>query len=296
MVRKFTEELVELHVVQGVGLTETLEIMARRPVRSTIVQKRTGKTAEFLLAALEKGSLLSNAVKTCPYMNFDDSYVSFISLAEKTGNLKETLLYLKEKYERKTKVKNRMIEASLYPAFVMFFGTGTVIFLSVYMKLIESDSLVKIVCLLMSVFCMIFYGLFHFLGDSRIYEAFKAMDFLLKSGINISMAVSCAVKIAGAETELGKRLEDAREKLEFGMSLQQSLRLGEQYEEGFYFAEKAGGKNDVFGKLAAWINERDEKRRKVCFSLIEPLFIFITGVFVLVIVMKFFMPFFNLSI
>ena len=48
-----------------------------------------------------------------------------------------------------------------------------------------------------------------------------------------------------------------------------------------------------FKKLAVWIDEKAQKRRKLCLCLVEPLFICVTGVFLLCLVMKFFMPFMN---
>ena len=61
-------------------------------------------------------------------------------------------------------------------------------------------------------------------------------------------------------------------------------------EEAFFYAENSGGENDVFEKIASWINSRDEKRRAICFKLVEPFFISGTGLFLLVFLVNLVLP------
>ena len=60
--------------------------------------------------------------------------------------------------------------------------------------------------------------------------------------------------------------------------------------EAFYYADAGGSKNDLFGRMAAYLKSENERKRTICLSLIEPLFIVITGGFILVLLMTFFMP------
>ena len=46
-------------------------------------------------------------------------------------------------------------------------------------------------------------------------------------------------------------------------------------------------------KIAIWLNEQDKKRRAVCFKLLEPFFIFGTGIFLLIFLMNIVLPVFN---
>jgi len=290
MVRKFTEKLVEMNVNQGIGLCETLEIMANEPDRYFFSNKRIKKTAVYLLENLRKGNLFSIGIKTCPYIAFDDTYVNFISLAENTGNLGQTLIFLNQKYSRNNEIKSALIEAFLYPCFVMIMGIASVFYVVNFMGIGNQMELIKYVLLLIGFVTSSFCITLRLMGNNPLYEAFLAIDFLIQSGVNISGAVTCAVRIVGAESNYGKKLENAREKLEFGVPLHFALDLGNRYDEAFYFAEKAGGKTEVFGKLALWINEKDKKKRRIYLRLLEPFYIAGTGIFLLLIILKFFLP------
>ena len=63
--------------------------------------------------------------------------------------------------------------------------------------------------------------------------------------------------------------------------------------EALYYADTGGSQSDLFGRMAAYLESKREARSTMCFSLIEPLFIVITGAFLLVLLMTFFMPFIN---
>ncbi len=95
MQREFTEVLYELFVRQNLSLSHSLLIMSRKPKKD-----RVKLAAESIYSALENGSVFSSALKTCEYVRFNDVYISFILLAEKNGDLKSTVSYLKEKLVR----------------------------------------------------------------------------------------------------------------------------------------------------------------------------------------------------
>ena len=65
--------------------------MSRKPRQDAV-----SRATEALYKALENGSLFSNALRTCAAISFDDVYISFILLAEKNGDLKSAVSYLKE--------------------------------------------------------------------------------------------------------------------------------------------------------------------------------------------------------
>ena len=63
-----------------------------------------------------------------------------------------------------------------------------------------------------------------------------------------------------------------------------------EIEEAFFYAENSGGENELFEKIALSLNARDEKRRTICFKLIEPFFLTGTGIFLLVFLMNSVLP------
>ena len=80
MLKEFTDCLYELFVRQNIELCESLRIMSGKPKKDKI-----SKAAMYILGLLENGTLFSNALKTCAFIEFDKVYISFILLAEKNG-------------------------------------------------------------------------------------------------------------------------------------------------------------------------------------------------------------------
>lgn len=290
MVRRFTSELADLYVKEGLGLSESLKIMMHK---SRGRRNQISRTAEYLFNCLEEGSLFSNAFKTCPFINFDDSYSFFISLSEKSGDLRKTIEYLNLKYERKHQNKCKLVEVSLYPFFVVCLAVLASFFVC---KLSGRESYGQI---LQYLFCLlgacggIFFVISKIISEDKLYEAFLGIDFLINAGVNVSLAVSSAVFILGTGSRMGKCFMEAGEKLGFGMNLEKAFGLGKKYQEAFYYADSAGKSSEVFKKLALWVDSKSQKRRRICLGLVEPLFICITGIFLLCLIMKFFMPFMN---
>ncbi len=287
---EFTKALYELFVIEGIPLSMSLLIMKKKPKVNAV-----SKTAEFLYGALENGSLFSNALKSCTVIHFDDAYISFVSVAEKNGDLKTALVYLKQKLEREADCKKKIRGAFIYPTFVIFLSVFASVFISIYTKTEDFALLIKYVSVLILVCIVLYFLIIRLLGENKLFEAFTAVDFLLKNGIELSEAVGCAVQIAGPSSKTGRIFENARIKLSYGMDLQNAfcVRNNAELKEAFYYADAGAGKDDLFARIAAYLKSEKEKKRTVCLSLIEPLFIVVTGAFLLLLLMTFFMPLIN---
>lgn len=287
---EFTKMLYELFVIQQMTLSKSLLVISSKPKSDCV-----SKAAKEIVAALEDGSFFSNALKRCHAIAFDDAYISFICLAEKNGDLKTILSYLKEKLNRQKECRKRIIEASIYPVFVVLLAVAASLFIGFYTKSNDYLLLAKYVSVLIFVCAAMYFVIIKMLGENRLCEAFRAVDFLLANGIELAEAVGCAIQIAGPSTKIGKLFENARINLSYGMDLQNAFYCKSQSKlmEAFYYADAGGSKNDLFGKIASYLEAEKERNRALCFSLIEPLFIVITGIFILAILMTFFMPLIN---
>ena len=293
---EFTRALYELFVKQGLGLSQSLLVMSKKPKKDG-----ASRAALAIYSALEKGSYFSNALRTCGFIDFDDVYISFIQLAEKNGDLKSAVTYLKEKLEREAADKKRLYGATVYPAFVILLSIGACVFIGLYTKTADFSLLVKYVLGLIAVCAGIFFVIVKMLGGDRLSEAFLAVDFLLRNRIELSEAVGCAVQVAGPSCRIGNLFETARIKLSYGMDLVTAFSNGSgkvlsggfynsKIREAFYYADVGGSKDDLFGRIAAYLVSEKERRRTLCMALIEPVFITITGFFLLMLLMTFFMP------
>lgn len=290
MEEKFTEILFELIVEKNISLKESLILISEK--NNGII----GKTCSYLLDSILQGINLSSAMRKNKYMSFDDIYITFINYGEKTGNIKETISFLYKRGKRKQENLFRVFEASVYPFFVIL----TTIIMCIYLKIQNIFSFgmkFYFFLILIILLCLIlFYFIRKLIGENKIYEAFLGIGFLLKDGINLYDAIICGARIVGLTTKEGNLFLKAGEKLLFGMDLQKSFSFIKKYSNAFYYASKSGGNIDIFEKIAIWIGNEDEKKRKICFSLIEPIFIMVTGLFLIIIVSNLFLPYLtNLS-
>lgn len=287
---EFTKALYELFVRQGNTLSNSLLIMKAKPKKDKV-----SRAAETIFVALENGSLFSNALRACGVLAFDDVYISFINIAEKNGDLKTALSYLKEKLEREAECKKKVTEASVYPAFVILLSIAASIFIGLYTDTADFVKLGKYISFLICVCFLLYFALAKILGENCLFEAFTAVDFLVKNGIELSEAVGCAIQIAGPSTRNGKLFENAREKISYGMDLQTAFQFGKKTVlwEAFYYADTGDCKDDLFGRIAAYLKSKKEHSQTICILLIEPVFIVVAGIFILLLLMTFFMPMIN---
>ena len=208
-----------------------------------------------------------------------------------------------------------LIQASVYPVFVVVVSVAATVGLLLYSNSLWdqeafgfqfSENLFSSFYLSFSfliMFCIAaFFLLRKILGTNKLYEAFLATGFLIKGGESLANAVNGAVSILGYDSKEGQLFAQAGKKLSYGVSLKSAFELNswnsslrQEMEEAFFYAENSGGENDVFEKIALWLNAKDEKRRAICFKLLEPFFICGTGVFLLVFLMNLVLPIFTQS-
>lgn len=284
---KFTRELCDLYVNKNVPLEECLRLMANKPYGSV------KKAALHIYSSIGNGDLFSNSLRTCPNINFDDVYINFVLLAEKSGNLRTTIQYLDKRCQRFRENREKLIGSVLYPVFVIFISFIACIFLDSLIGVSDGNSIYKFFALLICICALSFFVMYRLLCTNKLYEAFLGADLLIKEGISASVALTCGAIIVGLETKIGKAFIDASRKIEYGMSFQTAFNLDEKIKEAFYYADSLGGGNDIFEKVANWIRDKDEKRRFICLQLIEPIFIAITGSFLLILVLNYLMPVIN---
>ena len=306
----FTELLEELVCKQSCSLQRALYLMSKG---NALKDKAVSLASKNIYESLINGNSFSSSLKLCPYIEFDVLFISFISFAQRCGNLEETLLYLKKKCLREEENALCIMEAAVYPLFVVLLCVMSAVLLVVYSTSIfgfgsegldVSEKIIKTFSLsfgFLSIFCIVsFFVIKKTLGTNRLYEAFLAAGFLIRGGESLANAVKNAVNILGYETKEGMIFARAGERLAYGINLHSAFEidsgktaLKKQLDEAFFFAENSGSENDVFEKIALWLKSRDEKRRTVCLKLLEPVFISGTGIFLLVFLMNLVLPLFT---
>lgn len=303
-VLRFTENLNLLFVERKMDFISSLEVMKKMRTKGN---DKVRKSSDFIKAELEKGNMLTAAFRLCPFICFDEVFVSFMNVAEKSGNLRETVLFLLKKYRRRKDCYEKLISASVYPLFVIFLSFAVCAFLWNYGKSMlgeeKFNSEMKIM-LLKSLFFLLFFTVSVFqllrnrLGENSVYESFLAAGFLIKSGVNAAVAIGLAATIAGGNIKIREMFLAAKVRMEYGMDIVRAFSAEAEERrllkgsvlDALYFAEKSGGKNDIFERLAQHFFAEDEKRKKMWLQLSEPVFIAGTGIFLILLIGNFLMP------
>lgn len=310
--KRFTELLEDLICNKACDLQSSLLLLSKNISKK---HRLVSLASANLYQSLQGGSTLSLALKNCPYIEFDELYISFVNFAERCGKLAASLTFLKNKCLRQEENRSMVIQASVYPIFVVIISIGLAAGLFLYSRsLVNQQAFTFLLSneiyssLYLSFVFLIFFCLAAFflirkmLGTNKLYEAFLATGFLVKGGQSLANAVNDAVNILGYASKEGQLFAQAGKKLSYGVSLKTAFELDswnaslrQELEEAFFYAENSGGESDVFEKIALWLNARDEKKRTITLKLLEPFFICGTGIFLLVFLMNLVLPVFSQS-
>lgn len=121
----FTEQLA-LMLETGMALHEALKAFSTldiKPGLKTIV--------ESLMNDVEEGRTFSAALSRHADF-FSMAYINLVAAAENGGFLDRVLLELKDMDEKREKLKSTVISAMVYPAFLIVFSLGVVVFVLVF--------------------------------------------------------------------------------------------------------------------------------------------------------------------
>lgn len=306
----FTQLLEDLVCNKKCGLQQALYILGQycSDKKSGFHNRSIYKTSQYLYDTMLSGVSFCDALRMCPYIDFDPEYISFIGFAERCGNLEKTLAFLKQRGMRQKENLMRVAEACAYPLFIVIITIACGILMYSYsfsftdISSLISSSLFYAFSFL-SVFCVFGFVLIKkTLGEDKLYEAFLAAGFLIKGGESLANAVNNAVNILGYDSKTGQLFAQAGQKLSYGISLRDSFAIGawnksvrRHLDQAFFYAQNSGGEADVFDRIALWIGARDDRKRTFCLKLIEPFFILGTGVFLLIFLFNSVLPIFSQS-
>ena len=121
----FTEQLA-LMLEAGMALHEALKAFGTldiKPEVKTII--------ESLMNDVEEGRTFSAALSRHTEF-FSSAYINLVAAAENGGFLDRVLIELKEMDEKREKLKATVVSAMVYPAFLVLFSFGVVVFVLVF--------------------------------------------------------------------------------------------------------------------------------------------------------------------
>lgn len=122
----FLEALVDL-TSSGLSAGESVRLLSMR-----MKEPRLRLVCTTLWDQLSEGAQLSRAMGTLPAV-FDGSTINLIQSGEATGNLNEVLVRLITHLQEEKELRQKVLNALAYPAFMMFVAGGVVLFFMVFL-------------------------------------------------------------------------------------------------------------------------------------------------------------------
>src|SRR6266540_6539110 len=121
----FTRQLATL-IDSGLPLLRSLHVLANQE-RDKLMKRTIDKLAD----SVRSGSTFSDALALHPKI-FNDLYVNMVKAGEVGGVLELVLNRLAEFQEKAAKIKNKVVDAMVYPIIVMTMAVGIMAFLLVF--------------------------------------------------------------------------------------------------------------------------------------------------------------------
>ncbi|NLM35401.1 MAG: type II secretion system F family protein [Clostridiales bacterium] len=100
----------------GVSLLEALRINSLRFKKGKLYENNI-----YIAQALRRGDSLHEAMNNCPH-RFPEFLINMVKIGEESGNLGEVFNNLYTYYYKKSRLRKKIIEVSIYPTFVMVFS------------------------------------------------------------------------------------------------------------------------------------------------------------------------------
>lgn len=299
MFTKIFTSLLENHL----SVKESLMCMNRMKGVPAYIKKCGAE----IMRALEEGVSLASAFSECEIIDFDAKYVSFISCAERTGNLTDTVKYLLVRYEGNRKSRNEFAGNCLYPSFILI----SVFLLSVFLffnveKIVPDFSLdFDSSCYKRNAIfgfvsgniflfaCSFFFILFanKRMKENEVLDSINAISFMVTNRIDMNEALEISMLFAKRNRKLRNTLMKARNGMNTGISFSKAFEdLGYNFSVYLELSEISGNMENAFLQIQRSLEKNNKEVNKKIGKFLEPVLIGILTVYILILLKMVVMP------
>lgn len=324
---------VDISILERLSIliNSDVELLDAIDILINTVDKKNMKKLEFIKKNLLKGNKLSKSFR---HFNNDYEFISYIKIAEESGNLKLILQLVHSKYSFEDEMKKNLINLMIYPISVFLISIIIFFFIIIFMvpKFVEIYSefngnlplITKIIISTSNFIIYKFYVLIVILiillfVYRKIIKNFKKNIDKIKIKISIlkeyyilnflnSMKISLKAKISFNESlKLSKsnniyfdyEIEKISKNLSKGKSISNIFNNSYLFDEEFYSFLKIGEKNGnleiIFEKLSKIYEDRFRHKVKIILKMLEPISILFISLFIGLLVISLMLPIFKLG-
>jgi type IV pilus assembly protein PilC len=301
---RFVEMLLAL--LEGhAHLTDAVHILSGGPI-----EKPVRETAEKLMAVLKKGRTFAEgfAAASRGTLLFPPLYAEMLRSAEQTGAVDRALARIAEHLRRKIKAREAVVAALVYPAAVVFIAlAGTAVLLWKGLPLFAGAGMLPDEYLAQARSSAVFAGVFLLASgaaaafacyrliarESEPFRIFYELSFLLEGKVSLPDALSSCIMGMG-ETKWGRALARVKRDITAGGRLAQAFAdsgVFPAYITGWLaVGDRNGEIETVCRHIAEYYRDRDGRRRAAATRFAEPLFIVLTGAYLVILIQGVILP------
>jgi general secretion pathway protein F len=268
------------------------------------------EAAAKLMSVLKKGGGFSDGLAYAfgGDFVFPDMYRGIIRSSEQTGNIEAAVSHIVGDLERKIRARETISAAVLYPAVIAVIAlAGTIVLITRGIPFFSESGMLPGVFLGQAVRSVLLAGMFLlgsgvlltvlcyrlFVMDCYEFRIFYELHFLLAGGIPLAGAVTQCIMSIG-ENRWGRALVYVKKEIISGG------RIGGAFEKAGVFSgyitgwltvgDRNGEVTTVCERIAGYYRRQDERRREIVLRCTEPVFILLTGIYLLILVQGIIMP------
>jgi type IV pilus assembly protein PilC len=295
----FTLLMGNTNLIDAVNVLSGREIEG--PVRETAIR---------IMNVLKKGGGFANALAYASgkIIVFPERYLGLIRSAERTGKIDTALERIAGDLKRKIKARETIAAAMMYPAAIAVIALlGTIILIYKGIPFFAESGILSGVFLFQAITSVVFAGTFLFtlgiflsfacyklfIHESAYFRVFYELSFLLEGDISLPEALTHCIMALG-ENKWGRALAFIKKDIIAGGRVAaafESTAVFPAYITGWLnIGDKNGEIKTVCRRIAEYYQIHDERRREIVLRCIEPLFIVITGVYLLILIQGIILP------
>jgi type II secretory pathway component PulF len=303
-----TLRLVEmlLALLEGhTNLTDAARILSGRSI-----EKPVRETAEKLMAVLKTGRSFAEGFAAAAQgtLLFPPLYAQMLRSAEQTGAVDKALAHIAEHLRRKIKARETVVAALVYPAAVVFIAlAGTVVLLWKGLPLFAGAGMLPEEYLARAQSSVVFAGVFLLASgaaaafacyrliarESPPFRIFYELSFLLAEKVPLPDALTSCIMSMGT-TKWGRALARAKRDITAGGHLARAFTdsgVFPAYITGWLAVGDRNGEIETACRhIAEYYRDRDGRRSAAVMRFAEPLFIVITGAYLVMLIQGVILP------
>lgn len=303
------KELVQFITTLSDLMNSDLELNSALEIMSQMsgLKKNCNSAALEIKKYLSEGSKFSIALKKCQSINFDEVFIAFICSAEKSGDLKSTIMFLKKREQEKMNRKNKILGMSIYPAFVVFISFAGGLILSFYATTLVADingsfnfaeykknvaeGMFSANLFLLCFVCAFIYVLQNMISKNILLDVFKIIDFMMKSNVGFYSALETSLLIADKNTKIKNQILKSITDISSGEKIGKVINnFGNDFTLFVQVAEFSGNLSNAFNQICLFLENKMKEKEKIYLELINPIIMCVTGLYIVILLKKVAMP------